>query len=88
MLAGVLGDRWNLGFLAETERQVEAHLDSHLSALPEQDARSRAIVDQMRQDEIQHAETAIHFGAAELPDAVKAAMKVSGRLMTQTAYYL
>ena len=88
VLAGVLGDRWNLGFLAETERQVEAHLDSHLSALPEQDARSRAIVDQMRQDEIQHAETAIHFGAAELPDAVKAAMKVSGRLMTQTAYYL
>lgn len=88
VLAGVLGDRWNLGFLAETERQVEAHLDSHLSALPEKDARSRAIVDQMRQDEIQHAETAIHFGAAELPDAVKAAMKVSGRLMTQTAYYL
>lgn len=88
VLAGILGDRWNLGFLAETERQVEAHLDSHLASLPEQDARSRAIVDQMRLDEIKHAETAIHFGAGELPSGVKTAMKVSGRVMTQTAYYL
>lgn len=88
IVAGVLGDKWNLGFLAETERQVEAHLDSHLAQLPEQDARSRAIVDQMRVDEIQHAETAIHYGAAELPAPVKMAMKLAGQVMTRTAYHL
>lgn len=86
--AGVLGDRWNLGFLAETERQVEAHLDSHLAALPEQDARSRAIVDQMRIDEIKHAEMAVDFGAAELPLPVRTAMKLMGRVMTTAAYRL
>lgn len=86
--AGVLGDKWNLGFLAETERQVEAHLDGHLRELPEDDGRSRAIVDQMRLDEIQHAETAVRFGAADLPAPVKAAMKMTARLMTGTAYHL
>lgn len=86
VLAGRLGEKWNLGFLAETERQVEAHLDSHLEQLPEQDRRSREIVDQMRQDEIRHAETAVHLGAAELPGAVKAAMKFAAKLMTGTAY--
>ena len=86
VLAGVLGDKWNLGFLAETERQVEAHLDSHLEALPAQDQRSRAIVDQMRLDEIKHAETAIEFGAAELPAPIKFAMKLTGQIMTRTAY--
>ncbi|WP_371323299.1 2-polyprenyl-3-methyl-6-methoxy-1,4-benzoquinone monooxygenase [Dechloromonas sp. ZY10] len=88
VVAGVLGDRWNLGFLAETERQVEAHLDSHLQALPDQDEKSRAIVDQMRLDEIKHAEMAVHFGAAELPLPVRSAMKVMGRVMTGTAYRL
>ncbi len=86
--AGILGDRWNLGFLAETERQVEAHLDSHLAVLPEQDGRSRAIVEQMRVDEIKHAEMATRFGAAELPVPIKAAMKLMGRVMTTTAYRL
>jgi len=86
LVAGALGDKWNLGFLAETERQVEAHLDSHLLSLPKEDQRSRAIVDQMRLDEIQHAETAIKFGAAELPSPVKVAMKVAARAMTGTAY--
>lgn len=86
--AGVLGDRWNLGFLAETERQVESHLDSHLQSLPEQDEKSRAIVDQMRLDEIKHAEMAVHFGAAELPAPIRAMMKVMGRVMTGTAYRL
>src|SRR5574343_967222 len=71
--AGLLGDKWNLGFLAETERQVEAHLDGHLAEIPEEDVRSRAIVDQMRLDEIQHAETAIAHGAAELPPPIKGA---------------
>lgn len=85
VFAGALGDRWNLGFLAETERQVEAHLDSHLRSLPEGDLRSRAIVDQMRLDEIQHAETAVRHGAAELPSFVKHAMKAMGRVMTGVA---
>jgi ubiquinone biosynthesis monooxygenase Coq7 len=86
ILAGRLGERWNLGFLAETERQVEAHLDSHLECLPERDGRSREIVDQMRRDEIEHAETALRLGAAELPVPVKLAMKFAAKLMTETAY--
>ncbi len=88
LTAGVLGDKWNLGFLAETERQVEAHLDSHLLSLPEGDLRSRAIVDQMRLDEIQHAETAVRHGAAELPAPVKVAMKMMAKIMTGAAYRL
>ncbi len=86
VVAGCLGDQWNLGFLAETERQVEAHLDSHLVSLPVQDQRSRQIVDQMRLDEIQHAKTAISLGAAELPVAARFAMKMAARVMTGTAY--
>lgn len=88
VLAGALGDRWNLGFLAETERQVEAHLEGHLRRLPEQDAKSRAIVEQMKADEIRHAETAIAHGGAELPLPVKLAMKLSSRVMTQVAYWV
>jgi len=88
LVAGALGDKWNLGFLAETERQVEAHLDGHLLSLPEDDLRSRAIVDQMRLDEIQHAETAVRYGAAELPAPVKTAMKLMAKIMTGTAYRL
>jgi ubiquinone biosynthesis monooxygenase Coq7 len=86
LAAGALGDKWNLGFLAETERQVEAHLDGHLVDLPSNDARSREIVDQMRLDEIQHAKTAIQNGAAELPAPVKMAMKLAAKLMTEAAY--
>ncbi len=86
VLAGALGDRWNLGFLAETERQVEAHLDGHLQALPPQDVKSRAIVDQMRLDEIRHAEMAIAHGATELPRVVKRAMRLAAKVMTSTAY--
>lgn len=88
LIAGRLGDKWNLGFLAETERQVEAHLDSHLLHLPKEDARSRAIVELMRLDEIRHAEMAIHFGAAELPRIVKMAMKTVAKVMTKAAYHL
>ncbi|MEW6679092.1 MAG: 2-polyprenyl-3-methyl-6-methoxy-1,4-benzoquinone monooxygenase [Pseudomonadota bacterium] len=84
--AGALGDKWNLGFLAETERQVEGHLDSHLDKLPPQDGRSRAIVEQMKQDEIRHAETAIAHGGAELPGPVKQTMKLTSRLLTRLAY--
>ncbi len=86
ILAGRLGDKWNLGFLVETERQVEAHLDGHLSELPDQDGRSREIVDQMRIDEIAHADTALRLGAAELPPPAKAAMRLAAKLMTTTAY--
>lgn len=87
VMAGRFGDKWNLGFLAETERQVGQHLDRHLGTLPEQDLRSREIVEQMKIDEANHAETAIRLGAAELPPVVKSAMRAMSRVMTRTAYY-
>ena len=85
-LAGALGDKWSLGFLAETERQVVHHLDGHLQRLPAQDQKSRAIVEQMKEDEAKHAVTALEQGAAELPAPVKLAMKLSARMMTATAF--
>lgn len=87
-VAGTLGDAFNLGFLAETERQVCAHLDSHLARLPSQDAKSRAILGQMRADEAAHASMAISLGGKELPPAVRGLMKLSSRIMTRSAYYL
>lgn len=84
--AGIAGDRWNLGFLAETERQVVRHLESHLHDLPQGDARSRAIVAQMKVDEGEHATKAVEQGAAELPGPIKGAMKLSSKLMTSTVY--
>ncbi len=87
-IAGALGDKWNLGFLAETERQVEGHLDGHLSRLPKQDRKSRAILMQMKMDEMRHAHTAVVHGAAELPAPVKRAMRVSAKVMTGTAYWV
>lgn len=86
--AGAAGDRWSLGFVAETERQVEAHLDSHLERLPEHDARSRAIVEQMKTDEIRHGEKAVHLGAAKLPWPVRRLMRLTSKVMTSTAYRL
>lgn len=88
LVAGALGDKWNLGFLAETERQVEAHLDSHLLSLPATDVRSREIISQMRLDEIEHAETAVQYGAAELPIVLKVAMRLTAKAMTKAAYHL
>ena len=85
-LAGRSGVPHNLGFMAETERQVEAHLDSHLERLPAQDSRSRAIVLQMKNDEIKHRETAENHGALPLPAPVKGVMQAISRLMTTTAY--
>jgi len=85
MAAGIAGDRWNLGFLAETEYQVVRHLDDHLAALPENDARSRAIVSQMKEDELCHAHLAEDLGAAELPPPVKALMKLTSKIMTSVA---
>ena len=84
--AGALGDKWNLAFLAETERQVEEHLAGHLDKLPAADTRTRAIVDTMRADEARHRETAIDLGAADLPRPVKAAMRLASRVMTTVAY--
>ena len=85
---GVLGEDWNLGFLKETERQVEAHLEGHLAELPEHDARSQAIVEQMKVDEAKHAALAQEHGARELPAAVRAAMRVASAVMTKTAYWV
>ncbi|MCE9633800.1 MAG: 2-polyprenyl-3-methyl-6-methoxy-1,4-benzoquinone monooxygenase [Methylophilales bacterium] len=87
-LAGVVGDKWSLGFLAETEHQVGKHLQSHLDKLPAQDTQSRAIVSQMQQDEAQHAVTAIELGAAILPVPVQLAMRLSSKLMTTITYRL
>jgi 3-demethoxyubiquinol 3-hydroxylase len=87
-LAGLLGDKFNLGFLAETERQVEGHLDSHLERLPNQDNRSRAILTQMKEDEAAHARTARSLGGDELPTPVKQAMKFCSRIMTGTTYWI
>lgn len=86
--AGILGDKWNLGFLEETEKQVEAHLSDHLEKLPEHDNKSRAILKQMKIDEIEHAHMAHDFGAAELPTPVKALMKLTSKIMTSAAYKL
>jgi len=86
--AGMLGDRWNLGFLAETERQVEQHLTGHLDRLPTQDLKSKAIVEQMKQDEMRHAATAIAYGATELPLPVRLVMKLTAKVMTTTTYWV
>jgi ubiquinone biosynthesis monooxygenase Coq7 len=87
-LSGLRGDAWNLGFLAETERQVEGHLESHLDRLPGNDARSRAIVGAMKDDEARHAATARQLGAAELPVPVKQAMRLASRVMTGSTYWV
>ncbi|MGI9229272.1 MAG: 2-polyprenyl-3-methyl-6-methoxy-1,4-benzoquinone monooxygenase [Gammaproteobacteria bacterium] len=87
-VAGLLGDRWSLGFIVETEQQVEAHLDKHLDLLPENDVESRAILQQIKQDEAQHAATAMQAGGRELPDVIKQGMRLCAGIMTRTAYYL
>jgi ubiquinone biosynthesis monooxygenase Coq7 len=87
-IAGLLGDKWNLGFLAETERQVGQHLQSHLDSLPPQDAKSRAIVAQMYTDETGHADMAAAMGGADLPQPVQLAMKLNAKVMTGTSYWV
>jgi ubiquinone biosynthesis monooxygenase Coq7 len=84
--AGLAGDRWNLAFLAETERQVEAHLEGHLAQLSPEDRRTRAVVEAMRDDEARHRATAVALGAAELPEPLKLAMRAAAKLMTTLAY--
>jgi ubiquinone biosynthesis monooxygenase Coq7 len=87
-IAGVAGDRWSLGFVAETEHQVVDHLTGHLQSLPGQDARSRAIVAQMRQDEGHHATVALEAGGAKLPVPVRRLMSLTSKIMTLAAYRL
>ncbi|MDH5471888.1 MAG: 2-polyprenyl-3-methyl-6-methoxy-1,4-benzoquinone monooxygenase [Gammaproteobacteria bacterium] len=86
--AGAIGDKWSLGFVAETEHQVIRHLDNHLSRLPASDSRSKAILLQMKEDEAHHATIALEGGGAELPWPVKKIMQAMSKVMTTTAYYI
>jgi len=85
-IAARVGDARNLGFVSETERQVELHLVGHLEKLPPQDLKSRAIVDQMRKDEIEHGEAARALGAAEMPAPIRGVMQLMSKVMTTVAY--
>ena len=87
-LAGLSGDAISLGFIAETERQVEGHLDDHLARLPADDTASRAILEQMKQDELEHRDHALARGGSELPLPVRATMRAVAKLMTQSAYWI
>ncbi len=86
--AGLIGDKWSLGFVAETEHQVVRHLDSHLNQISESDHKSRAILEQMKEDEGHHATVALNAGAAELPAPVKKFMSLTSKIMTETVYRL
>lgn len=86
--AGLAGDKWSLGFVAETERQVVRHLDDHLHRLAPHDGRSRAILEQMKVDEARHATAALHAGGTELPFAVRKLMALTSKVMTRSAYWV
>ena len=86
LVAGLAGDKWSLGFVAETEKQVENHLESHLEKLPSEDQRSRAIVNQMRIDEIEHGQAALHAGGVALPEPIQKVMQGISKIMTTAAY--
>ena len=87
-IAGAVGDKWSLGFVAETEKQVVEHLREHLQRLPATDEKSRTILEQMREDEGHHATLAIESGAAELPGPIRQLMRLASKVMTQTSYWL
>jgi ubiquinone biosynthesis monooxygenase Coq7 len=87
-LAGLAGDKWSLGFVAETEKQVVRHLEDHLARLPQHDVKSRAILEQMKEDEGHHATTALEAGGAQLPYPIKRLMNLTSKVMTRTAYWL
>lgn len=86
--AGLAGDRWSLGFVAETERQVAKHLQNHLNNLPKQDTKTHAILTKMHEDEAQHAHTALNAGGAELPSLIKKLMRGISKLLTKSSYYI
>ncbi|MDH5544617.1 MAG: 2-polyprenyl-3-methyl-6-methoxy-1,4-benzoquinone monooxygenase [Gammaproteobacteria bacterium] len=85
-VAGASGDKWSLGFVVETERQVEKHLEDHLEDISSNDTKSRAIIEQMKADEIHHADVARKAGGADLPPPIKTLMKITSKVMTKTAY--
>lgn len=87
-IAGVAGDKYSLGFVAETERQVSLHLQEHLRQLPAQDERSRHILQQMNEDELHHRDTALNAGGVDLPYPVRMTMTAISKLMTKTSYYI
>ncbi|MDQ7050134.1 MAG: 2-polyprenyl-3-methyl-6-methoxy-1,4-benzoquinone monooxygenase [Enterobacterales bacterium] len=87
-IAGLIGDKWSLGFVAETEYQVVRHLQSHLKELPPEDTKSRAIIEQMEQDELHHATVAIEAGGADLPYPIKQSMKAMAKVMTKSVYWV
>jgi len=87
-IAGIAGDKYSLGFVAETERQVSMHLQHHISQLPEQDERSRKILVQMNEDELHHRDTALNAGGVELPLPIRMSMTAISKLMTKTSYYI
>ena len=86
--SGMLGDKWSLGFVAETERQVETHLEEHIAQIPPADRKTHAILEQMKSDEIAHATKAVASGGAELPGPVKLVMKLTSKVMTRSVYHL
>ncbi|OIJ38867.1 MULTISPECIES: 2-polyprenyl-3-methyl-6-methoxy-1,4-benzoquinone monooxygenase [Acinetobacter] len=88
VIAGIAGDKYSLGFVAETERQVSLHLQHHISQLPPHDERSRRILEQMNEDELHHRDTALAAGGVDLPLPVKIAMTGISKLMTKTSYYI
>ena len=87
-VAGFLGDKWSLGFLAETEQQVVRHLDDHLQRLPRADRKSHCVLTQMREDELKHASTAQTHGGAPLPSVIKKTMRCLSKVMTTVAYWI
>jgi 3-demethoxyubiquinol 3-hydroxylase len=87
-IAGLAGDRWSLGFVVETERQVEDHLDGHLGEIPRGDERTRAILEQMKADEVHHAQVAKAAGGSELPPVLRTAMRLASRAMTRSVYWV
>lgn len=87
-LAGMAGDKWSLGFVVETERQVESHLDEHLAQIPKADQKTRAVIEEMKADEIHHADVARTAGGAPLPAPIKLAMSLTSKLMTRSVYWV
>ncbi|MDH5572463.1 MAG: 2-polyprenyl-3-methyl-6-methoxy-1,4-benzoquinone monooxygenase [Gammaproteobacteria bacterium] len=87
-IAGLAGDKWSLGFVTETENQVVRHLDSHLDQITEKDQKTRAILEQMKEDEMNHATIALNAGGVPLPTAVKKLMGLTSKIMTRTAFWL
>ena len=88
IVSGLLGDKWSMGFLVETERQVEAHLHDHLGRISLADAESRAVLEAMRDDEVRHGQSGLDYGAEPLPAPVKAAMRAFAKVMTGTTYWV